>query len=103
MSKGFRQSQSTLHTWSGLLVGWVLFVVFVAGTAAYWREALNRWAQPELPRIEDPARVLRGQQAFLTKRSPDATTWFITVPSERSASGTVFWAPGANEKPKSAR
>ena len=25
MSKGFRQSQSTLHTWSGLLLGWLLF------------------------------------------------------------------------------
>lgn len=103
MSKGFRQSQSTLHTWSGLLVGWVLFVVFVAGTAAYWREALNRWAQPELPRIEDPARVLRGQQAFLTRQAPDATTWFITIPSERSASGTVFWVPGEKDKPGKAR
>lgn len=103
MSKGFRQSQATLHTWSGLLVGWVLFVVFVAGTAAYWREALNRWAQPELPRITDPARVLHGSQAFLARRAPDAKTWFITVPSERSASGVVFWVPGADAPPRKSR
>ena len=24
MSKGFRQSQAFLHTWSGLLLGWIL-------------------------------------------------------------------------------
>jgi uncharacterized iron-regulated membrane protein len=95
VSKGFRQSQATLHTWSGLLVGWVLFVVFVAGTAAYWREALNRWAQPELPRIEQPARVIRGAQAFLARQAPDAVSWYITVPTPRSASGSVFWVPGA--------
>ncbi|MDO7840838.1 PepSY-associated TM helix domain-containing protein [Sphingomonas immobilis] len=93
MSKSFRQSQATLHTWSGLLVGWVLFIVFVSGTTAYWREALNRWAQPELPRVEDPARVVRGSQAFLAKKAPDAKTWFITAPSDRSAAGSVFWVP----------
>jgi len=30
---GIRQSQSVLHTWSGLVVGWVLFLIFIAGTA----------------------------------------------------------------------
>ncbi|MGY2732863.1 PepSY-associated TM helix domain-containing protein [Sphingomonas sp. UYP23] len=99
MSKGFRQSQATLHTWSGLLVGWVLFIVFVTGTAAYWREALNRWAQPELPRIEQPARVVRGAQALLQREAPNAASWFITVPSTRSASGSVFWVPGAGAPP----
>ncbi|MEG3178395.1 PepSY-associated TM helix domain-containing protein [Sphingomonas sp. RB3P16] len=100
MSRGFRQSQATLHTWSGLLVGWVLFIVFVTGTAAYWREAINRWAQPELPRIESPARVLRGAQALLQREAPNAASWFITVPSTRSASGSVFWVPGADAPPK---
>jgi uncharacterized iron-regulated membrane protein len=98
--RGIRQSQSILHTWSGLLVGWVLFVVFVAGTAAYWREALNRWAQPELPRIENRLTVVRGAQAFLAHAAPDATTWFVGVPTLHSASGSVFWVPGANAAPR---
>jgi uncharacterized iron-regulated membrane protein len=37
MKEGFRQSMAWLHTWSGLLVGWVLFMVFAAGTASYFR------------------------------------------------------------------
>ena len=33
MKNGFRQVAAWLHTWSGLTVGWVLFFVFVTGTA----------------------------------------------------------------------
>ncbi len=91
--KGFRQSQSTLHTWSGLLLGWVLFAVFVAGTTAYWREALNRWSRPELTRIERPERVVDGAVAYLMKRAPDAKSWFIPVPTVHSAGSQVFWQP----------
>jgi len=97
MTKGFRQSQSTLHTWSGLLLGWVLFAVFVSGTAAYWREALNRWSRPELAQIEDPDRVVRGAVRFLEKHAPDAQSWFIQVPTNRSAGAEVFWRPQPND------
>ncbi|KQN36916.1 peptidase [Sphingomonas sp. Leaf407] len=97
MSKGFRQSQSTLHTWSGLLLGWVLFAVFVAGTSAYWREALNRWARPELTQIADPARVVGSAAAVLRAKAPDAQSWFITVPTRDSAGASVFWVPAAKE------
>ncbi|KQM27276.1 MULTISPECIES: PepSY-associated TM helix domain-containing protein [unclassified Sphingomonas] len=93
MSKGFRQSQSTLHTWSGLLLGWLLFAVFVAGTAAYWREALNRWARPELARIDSTDRVVDGAVTFLTRTAPDAQSWFIPVPTPQSAGAELFWVP----------
>ncbi len=95
--RGFRRSQAILHTWSGLVVGWVLFVIFAAGTVAYWREPLNRWARPELARVEDPVRVVRGAQAFLLKTAPDAKTWFITVPTTRSAGADLFWQPQPTE------
>ncbi|PZO74652.1 PepSY-associated TM helix domain-containing protein [Sphingomonas hankookensis] len=95
MSKGFRQSQSTLHTWSGLLLGWLLFAIFVAGTSAYWREALNRWSRPELARIESTDRVVRGAVDFLSRKAPDAQSWFITVPTTQSAGADLFWVPAA--------
>lgn len=93
MSQGFRQSQAMLHTWSGLLLGWVLFLVFVAGTIAFGREALNRWMRPELPRVEQPLAVLDGAQRFLQAKAPDAKIWFITMANERSPGATVFWQP----------
>lgn len=93
VSKNFRQSQAFLHTWSGLLLGWLLFVIFVAGTIAFAREGLNRWMRPELPRVEDPLKVVAGAQAFLQRTAPDAKSWYITVPSRQSFGSQLFWAP----------
>lgn len=97
MSKSFRQSQSFLHTWSGLLLGWVLFVVFVAGTVAFWREGLNRWMRPELDQVEQPFVVLAGAQRYLQQRAPDAKSWSITMPSTRSPGAQVYWRPQPQE------
>lgn len=93
MNKSFRQSQSFLHTWSGLLLGWVLFVIFMAGTIAFWREGLNRWMRPELDRIEQPYTVLGGAQRFLQKKAPNARSWYLTMPSATSAGAQVYWQP----------
>ena len=48
MKDGFRQSMAALHTWTGLLFGWLLFAMFVTGTAAYFQEEISRWMRPEL-------------------------------------------------------
>ncbi|WP_093664263.1 PepSY-associated TM helix domain-containing protein [Sphingomonas gellani] len=103
MSRPFRQSQATLHTWSGLLLGWVLFIVFTTGTIAFWREALNRWMRPELPRIEQPMRVLSGAQAFLQRTVPDGQSWYITMPSDRMPVATLFWIPKTDADAPSGR
>lgn len=93
MSKGFRQSQSTLHTWSGLLLGWILFLVFLTGTLAFWREGLNRYMRPELARVEQPMRVLDGAQRFLARKAPDAKSWFIAMPNTQVPGAQVTWQP----------
>ena len=48
MKQSFRQSMAWLHTWAGLVTGWVMFAVFVTGTASYYRADISRWMQPEL-------------------------------------------------------
>ena len=47
MKEGFRQCMAWLHTWTGLVVGWVLFFVFLTGTTGYVQIELTRWMQPE--------------------------------------------------------
>ncbi|WP_132451267.1 PepSY domain-containing protein, partial [Pseudomonas aeruginosa] len=42
-----RQSMSGLHTWSGLLVSWLLFVIVFAGSLASFDKELTRWMQPD--------------------------------------------------------
>ncbi|WPB55310.1 PepSY-associated TM helix domain-containing protein [Xylophilus sp. GOD-11R] len=97
MKEGFRQSMAWLHTWSGLLVGWVLFLVFCGGTSAYFKDEITFWMKPELHRAasrpvpEDVA----AQRAvdFLQKNAADAQRWFISLPSEREPSIRMFWNP----------
>lgn len=93
MSKSIRQSQSTLHTWSGLLLGWLLFLVFLTGTIAFWREGLNRYMRPELARVEQPLAVLDGAQRFLAGKAPDAKSWFIAMPNAQVPGAQLFWQP----------
>lgn len=99
MSRGFRQSQATLHTWSGLLLGWVLFIIFVAGSAAYWREPLNRWMRPETPRIEEPLAALEAAVRFLEQTAPGAKSWSIAMPTTKGPGTEIAWVPQPNPDP----
>ena len=75
MKEGFRQSMAWLHTWTGLVVGWVLFFVFLTGTAGYVQIELTRWMQPEQPL---PSKVLVSEQEQINqaydylRKYPDA-------------------------------
>nr|WP_063571917.1 PepSY-associated TM helix domain-containing protein [Luteibacter rhizovicinus] len=89
MSVGFRQSQASLHTWSGLIVGWVLYAMFLAGTVSFWREEITRWAQPEIG-VRQPARIdVAHAQRYLAIHAAHAAEWIIALPDERAAGVTV--------------
>ncbi|WP_241133655.1 PepSY-associated TM helix domain-containing protein [Achromobacter insuavis] len=82
--EGLRQSMSWLHTWSGLIFGWVLFAMFLTGTLSFFRPEITRWMQPEIqvqaaPTLESVAMA----QRYLTEHAPDAKRWFITPPTDR--------------------
>ncbi|UMY18488.1 PepSY domain-containing protein [Methylobacterium organophilum] len=102
MRKGFRQSMAWLHAWSGLIVGWVLFAVFVTGTASYYRAEISRWMRPELSRSADTrpealaAAAERGV-AYLQVHAGEARAWFIGLPRPDSPVLDLFWRvrPGA--------
>ncbi|WP_312368590.1 PepSY-associated TM helix domain-containing protein [Stenotrophomonas sp.] len=92
MKNGFRQSMAWLHTWTGLLVGWLLLLIFMAGTASYYREEISRWMRPELPRstvsADDAAwRAL----SFLQHKAPLAESWTVTLPDARNPAMRMFW------------
>lgn len=43
MKNNFRQSMAWLHTGSGLVVGWFLFLIFMGGTASYFRQEITQY------------------------------------------------------------
>lgn len=92
MKNGFRQSMAWLHTWTGLLVGWLLLLIFMAGTASYYREEISRWMRPELPRSTVGADVAAERAiAFLQHKAPQAESWNVTLPDPRNPAMRMFW------------
>lgn len=87
MRNQFRQSMAWLHTWTGLVLGWVLFFMFITGTAGYFDTEINRWMQPELPVADrvDVARSARVARTRLEQVAPGASSWFIGIPLDRNA------------------
>lgn len=66
MKEGFRQAMAWLHTWAGLIFGWLLFAIFLTGTMSYFKSEITHWSQPEIPvRPLDGAASLAMAQDYL--------------------------------------
>ncbi|SAI68304.1 membrane protein [Bordetella ansorpii] len=83
-AEGLRQAMSWLHTWSGLIFGWVLFAMFLTGTLAFFRPEITRWMQPDVSvQAVSTAQSVAVAERFLREHAPNATRWFITPSSPR--------------------
>ena len=91
---GIRQSMSDLHTWAGLLLGWVLYAMFLTGTVSYFKDELSQWMRPELARqsgVPDQAVVAQRVADELGNIAPGTSQWSIRLPDARNNSAYVFW------------
>ena len=92
MKEGFRQAMAWLHTWAGLIFGWLLFAIFLTGTLAYFKDEISHWMQPEVQaHALDDARSLTVAQTYLERVAPTAARWFITLPDSRDPGLSVMW------------
>lgn len=83
--KTITQSMSWLHTWCGLLLGWVLFAIFLTGTLAVFDKEISWWMQPELSdQGQSPAAAANVAQRWLAEHYPNESNWNISLPTERS-------------------
>ncbi|RZA29134.1 MAG: PepSY domain-containing protein [Proteobacteria bacterium] len=80
-----------LHTWSGLLVGWVLFAVFLTGTAAYLRPEITAWMRPELEMTAAGPEAAQATINHMQRVAPTSSSWSITLPDARQPAVLVFW------------
>ena len=83
--KTITQSLSWMHTWAGLVFGWILFAIFLTGTLAVFDKEIDGWMRPEIPRhdLSQPEALQRALD-YLQANHPGATAWNIGLPSERS-------------------
>ena len=98
MKDGFRQAMSWLHTWSGLVLGWLLFAIFLTGTLAFFRSELNQWTRPELSPMGAPSAASADlAQRALHAKAPGVSQWIMQLSDERTPAITLLWRdkPGA--------
>ena len=82
MEKSFTQRMDWLHTWFGLVLGWLAFALFLTGTlAVFWFE-IQHWAQPELhgTKMLSPEATVQYSVDYLQKVAPDSRRWAVTLP-----------------------
>ncbi|MFT4077391.1 MAG: PepSY-associated TM helix domain-containing protein [Asticcacaulis sp.] len=91
-----------LHTWTGLLVGWFLFVIFLSGTTAYFQSEITRWMTPELSGQVTSQVAAQNAVNWLSAHKKDAVAWDISLPDKRGGPVTVYWTsrpePGKEAK-----
>jgi len=90
MNGSVRLSMTWLHNWGGLVVGWLLFCVFLTGTTAYARHEITRWMQPERVEATDSPNAAATAVATLSREAPQARRWLIMLPDERETATQVY-------------
>lgn len=94
MNETFRQSMSWLHTWSGIMLGALLYFMFITGTAGYFDEEITHWMEPERPFVNqdiDQSNVLKMAETHLKAVAPAAQSWWVVFPKARSYSAVTWW------------
>ncbi|MBK0063080.1 MULTISPECIES: PepSY-associated TM helix domain-containing protein [unclassified Acinetobacter] len=104
-AEGPRQSMSWLHTWSSLILGWLLYAIFLTGTLSFFQSEMTVWMKPELHQSLPPqSQVQQVQTALhvLQAKAPNASAWNINLPSTRQTT-TELNVRGENEDPRARR
>lgn len=91
-AEGPRQSMSWLHTWASLILGWLLYAIFVTGTLSFFQNEISTWMKPETHQsVPAQSQVQQMQVAlnYLQKNHPDAGSWNIQLPNSRQTTTEV--------------
>ena len=79
-----------LHTLTGFLAAWLLFIVFFTGTLSYFKEPITAYML-QLPNeshsqrndLPEYAELIERMLANLTNDAPNASNWLLYMPEEK--------------------
>lgn len=100
-----RQSMSWLHTWASLILGWLLYAIFLTGTLSFFQNEITTWMKPEFHQsIPQQSQIQQTRVAlnYLQQHHPDAGSWAIQLPNARQ-NVTVINIRAAGEDPRARR
>lgn len=82
--QGVRQVMAWLHGWAGLLLGWVLFVMCLAGTMSVFKPEISRWMRPEASATSGQAEAVAAATDWLARHARGSAGWYLTAPDDRA-------------------
>lgn len=104
-AEGPRQSMSWLHTWSSLILGWLLYAIFVTGTLSFFQTEITAWMKPEFHQSIPSTSTLEQTEValkYLQENHPNAGSWGIQLPNDRQNT-TILSIRKQGEDPRARR
>ncbi|HUB88091.1 MAG TPA: PepSY-associated TM helix domain-containing protein [Dyella sp.] len=84
-----------VHTWTGLLAGFALFVAFYAGALTVFHDAIAAWQNPPWRSVADANVPLTALIDRLVAQHPQAKDDFgIVLPTDASHAAYAYWDGG---------
>lgn len=90
--EGPRQSMAWLHTWASLILGWLLYAIFLTGTLSFFQTEITNWMKPEFHQSVPSESQLKQSQvalSYLQQNHPNAGSWAIQLPNSRQNTTTL--------------
>jgi uncharacterized iron-regulated membrane protein len=93
MEQTFRQSMNWLHTWSGVVVGGLLFAVFWTGTLVVFNKEIDRWMAPatRLAMPDAPISLDAQRATYPEAVAARAPNWNLILPNDRAPAVRTAW------------
>ncbi|WP_299270239.1 PepSY-associated TM helix domain-containing protein [uncultured Psychrosphaera sp.] len=98
MKPDFRKSMIWLHTYSGLVIGWLLFTIFLTGTLSYFNPEITQWMKPELVQVSSTQNMVNRSLDVLHKEGTDSDRWRINLPDKRTEHWSIQWSKGRDRQ-----
>ncbi|CUH97297.1 putative membrane protein [Propionispora sp. 2/2-37] len=95
LSHNVSRTMSELHTWGGLVFGWLLFVIFLTGTLSVFEPELTHWMQPAVRNSPaEPVQSVDSADRKLRQIAARADLWMIELPLNRHQDLEIMWKKG---------
>jgi len=98
MKASFLRSMAALHSWGGLVCGWVLVVIFITGTLSVFADPITHWmrAERQAQAVASPAPEVsvRTAQLYLQREASGGREWQINLPTHSDRALFLSWEGG---------
>lgn len=80
-----------LHSWVGVIAGWLLFAIALTGTLAVFKPEISDWMHPEARSANAPIPALLASVTYLEERADKSRSWRLQPPDDRTTNVRAYY------------